>query len=492
MRFLAARGPRLYIFDDLQQAVAGDEAETLRFIDVLGSHDGGFRVLLTCRREPLVGQTVSLTAIGETAAEDLFRRVADETGYAWTEDDDAALAELLPELGGHPLAIKLAAGLLPAFGSGRELHQAWNERRTALLKTLGEKAGRLSSLDVSLDISYAGLSRAEAPDLVRGLFALMGDLPGGAAPEMIRSLLGTEGTGAAETLRRRSLIYREGGRYRMLAPVQHFAATQPTALSEAKQPEVDVFLLQLAQKAHEEWVEDDGTWARRMEADLPNIEEALRRASERGDDTFLANLTHAARRAFMRWFGRKSSREWLAKGREAARQIGDRHIQGSLTLYLGEVARLQDDLSAAKGFFDTARSISQYIGDRRSEAHATRGLGKVALRQGDLSAAEDFYDDARSICQDSGFRLGEAHATRGLGKVALHLGDLGAAEDFYDDARSICQDSGFRLSEAHATYGLGDVALHQVDLSAAEDFYDDARSIFHEIGSRLGEANATD
>jgi tetratricopeptide (TPR) repeat protein len=490
MRCLAARGPRLYIFDDIQQAVAGDEAETLQFIDVLGSHDGGFRVLLTCRREPVVGQTVSLTAIEETAAEDLFRHVAGETGYAWTEGDDAALAELLPELGGHPLAIKLAAGLLPALGSTKDLLQAWNERRTALLKTLGEKAGRLSSLDVSLDLSYAGLSRAEAPDLARGLFALMADLPGGAAPDMIRSLLGTEGIGAAERLRRRSLIYREDGRYRMLVPVWHFAASRPTGLSKAKRSEVDAFLLQLAQQADEEWVEDEGTWARRMEAELPNIEEALRRASERGDDAFLANLTDAARRAFTRSFGR-SSREWLAKGREAARHIGDRHIQGSLTRYLGEVARLQGDLSAAKGFFDTARSICQDIGDRRGEAKATCGLGDVARLQGDPGAAEDFYDDARSICQDSGFRLGEAHATWGLGNVALHQGDLSTAEGFYDTARSIYQDIGDRRGEAIATGGLGRVARRQADVTTAEDFYHDSRLIFQEIGHRRGEAKAT-
>jgi tetratricopeptide (TPR) repeat protein len=491
MRCLAARGPRLYIFDDIQQAIAGDEAETFQFIDVLGSHDGGFRVLLTCRREPVVGQTVSLTAIEETAAEDLFRHVAGETGYAWTEGDDAALAELLPELGGHPLAIKLAAGLLPALGSAKELLQAWNERRTALLKTLGEKAGRLSSLDVSLDLSYAGLSRAEAPDLARGLFALMADLPGGAAPDMVRSLFGTEGIGAAETLRRRSLIYREDGRYRMLVPVRHFAASQPTGLSEAKRPEVDAFLLQVARQADEESVEDDGTWTRRMEAELPNIEEALRRASERGDDTFLANLTYAARRAFERSFGRKSSREWLATGREAARRTGDERIQGDLTFYLGEVARLQHDHGAAEDFYDDARSIYQDVGYRRGEAYATDGLGDVALHQGDPGAAEGFYNTARSIHQDVGDRLGEANATRGLGDVALHQGALTAAEDFYDTARSIYQDIGDRLGEANATKGLGDVARLQGDLSAAEDFYDDARSIYQDIGDRLGEAHAT-
>jgi tetratricopeptide (TPR) repeat protein len=485
MRCLAARGPQLYIFDDLQQAVAGDEAETLQFIDVLGSQDGGFRVLLTCRREPVVGQTVSLTALEEAAAEDLFRHVAGETGYAWTEGDDAALTELLPELGGHPLAIKLAAGLLPALGSTKDLLQAWNERRTALLKTLGEKAGRLSSLDVSLDLSYAGLSRAEAPDLARGLFALMADLPGGAAPDMIRSLLGTEGIGAAETLRRRSLIYREDERYRMLVPVRHFAATRSTGLSEARRSEVDAFLLQLA------WVEDEGTWTRRMEAELPNIEEALRRASERGDDTFLANLTCAARKAFERSFGRKSSREWLAKGREAARQTGDRQIQGSLTLYLGNVARLQGDLSAAEDFYDDARSIFQDVGSRLGEANATTGLGKIALRQDDISAAESFYDDARSIYQDVDNRLGEAIATKGLGDVLVQQERDEEAKDMYKRSLQLFLDLGNTRRVAHAWKDLAELSSRQKDWSTAGERYAEAAQAFKEAKNlRLGVACA--
>jgi tetratricopeptide (TPR) repeat protein len=312
----------------------------------------------------------------------------------------------------------------------------------------------------------------------------MADLPGGATPELVEALFGFEGVHAMEALRRRRLVYRDGRRYQTLVPVRHFAAEKTVPEAEAKRPEVDDFLLALARDADERWVQDEGTVARLMQAERPNVEAALRRAATRGDDEYVAALASAAARALHRQFGQASSKHWLEEGREAANRIEDAAAWAKLTYHLGEVARMQSDHDRAAELYREARAVYREIGVRLGEAHCTHGLGEVAWMQDDYDRATELFQEARAVYREIGDRLGEANCMRGLGDVALAQSDYDRATELFQEARAICREIGDRLSEANCMRGLGDVTRMQGDHDRAAKLYREARAVYREIGFR--------
>jgi tetratricopeptide (TPR) repeat protein len=212
-------------------------------------------------------------------------------------------------------------------------------------------------------------------------------------------------------------VYRDGRRYQTLVPVRHFAAEKTVPGAEAKRPEVDDFLLALARDADERWVQDEGTVARLMQAERPNVEAALRRAATRGDDEYVATLVSAAGRAFRRQFGLVSSRHWLTEGRAAANRIEDAAAWATLTYYLGEVARLQDDYDQAAQLYRQACEVFREICDRRGEANCMRCLGDVAQVQGDPDRAAELFQEAREVYREIGVRVSEANCTLEIGRA---------------------------------------------------------------------------
>jgi tetratricopeptide (TPR) repeat protein/energy-coupling factor transporter ATP-binding protein EcfA2 len=499
LKRLEPRGARLYVLDDVQQALVADEAATQEFIRALSAYDGGVRVLLTCRREAPAGRDIELGPLSRGAARTLFREVAEAprnaggSGHVWTPADSEALEGFLPELSGHPLSIELAAGQMAVWSSVAALREKWTERRTALLRKLGGSGHRLESVTVSLDLSYAALDSHDDPETARALFALMADLPGGATPELVEALFGFEGVHAMEALRRRRLVYRDGRRYQALVPVRHFAAEKTVPEAEAKRPEVDDFLLALAQEAYERWIEGDEAVAvvRLMQAERPNVEASLQRAVSRGDDPHVAALVSAAARTFERQFGKSSSKKWLEKGRAAAKRIEDSAAWARSTYHLGEVARMQDDYDRATQLLQEAHEVHHEIGDRFGEANCTQGLGCVGLVQDDPDRAIQLLQEARAIYCEIGNRLGEAHCTKCLGEVARLQNNYDQAMERYRQARAICREIGYRRGEASCTKGLGDVALAQGDSDRAAELFQEARAVYREIGDRLGEAHCT-
>ena len=450
LKRLEPRGARLYVLDDVQQALVADEAATQEFIRALSAYDGGVRVLLTCRREAPAGRDIELGPLSRGAARTLFREVAEAprnaggSGHVWTPADSEALEGFLPELSGHPLSIELAAGQVAVWSSVAALGEKWTERRTALLRKLGGSGHRLESVTVSLDLSYAALDSHDDPETARALFALMADLPGGATPELVEALFGFEGVHAMEALRRRRLVYRDGRRYQALVPVRHFAAEKTVPEAEAKRPEVDDFLLALAQEAYERWIEGDETVAvvRLMQAERPNVEAALRRAVSRGDDEYVAALASAAARALHRQFGQASSKHWLEEGREAANRIEDAAAWAKLTYHLGEVARMQGDHDRAAELYRQARAIYRETESRRGEAECTEGFGHVAFAKDDYNKATQLFQDACVVYREIGdwyslaftrYNLGLAHTRIGNPAKACHA--LREAERLFEKTK---------------------------------------------------------
>ncbi|MEH2249286.1 tetratricopeptide repeat protein, partial [Nostoc sp.] len=99
------------------------------------------------------------------------------------------------------------------------------------------------------------------------------------------------------------------------------------------------------------------------------------------------------------------------------------------------------------------------------------------------------YDTALSFYRDTGSRLGEANTLKAIGDVLQFLHRREEALQRYDTALSFFRDTGSRLGEANTLQAIGDVLQFLKRSEEALQRYDTALSFFRDTGSRLGEAN---
>jgi non-specific serine/threonine protein kinase len=135
-------GRRLYVHDDLYQALVNDGEGVWTVVEALYQYAKPAHFLLTCREwvgEPAETNLLPLDKLLSPHDAILFRKLADACHYKWHEGDEERLKALLRErdgLDGYPLAINIAANLLnPMLNlSLQEVLEQWEDCRTASIQ----------------------------------------------------------------------------------------------------------------------------------------------------------------------------------------------------------------------------------------------------------------------------------------------------------------------------------------------------------------------
>jgi len=483
-------GNRLYVLDDLHQALVKDRRGVQALVRALHDYAAPARFLLTSR--DLVGvsggmeSAFPLDRLPPPHDAELFRKLAEGDGYEWRDDDEEQrLPDLLRDLDGYPLAITIAASLLYGGSSLQTVVRQWRNRRTAALKVPGiEDADldRLSSVDFSLALSFDTLP--EGGD-ARVLFALFADLPAGATEETLEAMMGENGYDAVNDLVRRSLVQSRDGRYVMLVPVREFAAHSRTDACKPFLQKLDAHLLALA----EHWCGDDavfipqlGEAVRLLSAELPNLHAAMDRAKARVDSRLLANLTVALRRFYTFALVGTEAKQRLEDGAVAARAIGDRLGEAHCIMSLGEVHGMLAEYEAARERYQEALPLFQSVGDRLGEATCIVSLGEVHRMLDEHEAARERYQEALPLFQSVGSKLGQANCIVSLGDVHRMLDEHEAARERYQEALPLFQSVGDRYSVAGTFRRLGQLCAAEGHPGEAARWMEQAAQIFRDIG----------
>jgi tetratricopeptide (TPR) repeat protein len=410
---------------------------------------------------------------------DLFLDIAQDI-----RPDDPHLTALLTELGGVPLAIELLAMQAAPGDTLAAIHDQWQRVGTALAQRRGVAPSRLTSLERSLELSFASPRLGDAG---RRLFALLGQLPAGLCGEDLAALLGEGAFDAGQGLLASGLGHERGGRLDLLPPVRDHARRLHAPQNDGAAHWRNHFLNLAGQQAKHFNTIKGGCALARLAAELPNLDAALRAAIQSGD-LQPAITARGSIAIIMEWTGlgdSKAIRE-LAQVCHAANNF---QAEANCIKSVGNVALGRSDHDAARKAYEQALPLYRQVGDILGEANCIQRLGDVALERLDQDAAQKAHEEALPLYREVGDMLGEANCIRSLGHVALRRSDHDAAHQAYEQALPLYRRVGNILGEANCILSLGDIALARSDHDAARQAYAQALPLYRQVGDMLGEAN---
>ncbi|MGB9367647.1 MAG: tetratricopeptide repeat protein [Xanthobacteraceae bacterium] len=396
--------------------------------------------------------------------------------------DDPNLNPLLTLLGGVPIAIELVGLLAAPHDSLRAIHEEWKRAGVALAKRRGVEPSRLSSLEVSLELSFQS---ARLGDAGRRLFGILGQLPAGIAAEDLDSLLETSAFDARQGMLASGLGFERDGRLDLLPPIRDHARRLHSPENEA----ISWWghFLSLATRSRASMRTEGGFVIHRLSAELPNIHASIRAAIATSSlESALAALPVITFTMCSTGFGTSAAIHELAT---AFRSVDNSESEADCLWSLGDIALARSNHQIARDAYERALSVYEQIGDLSGKAICTARLGEIALRRSDHDSARGAYEQAVPLFREIGDRLGEANCILSLGEISLSRSDHETARKAFEKSLTLYREIGDVLGEANSVQRLGDIAFRRSDHDAARKAYEQALPLHRQVGDFRGETN---
>jgi predicted ATPase/class 3 adenylate cyclase len=422
------------------------------------------------------------------------RATAVDPGFAITDANAAAVAEICRRLDGLPLAIELAASRVKLLPPQSILERL--ERRLELL-TGGsvDLPARQRTLREAI-----GWSDELLDDPERLLFRRLSVFSGGWTLEAAEAVVPAEGEPRTDlldglgSLVDKSLVTRlatESGaaRFTMLATIREFAAERVEAAGEgdAVRARHAAFFLALAERAepHLRKVERK-QWLDELELEHDNLRAALRWAIDVADAPVALRLVAALWR-FWQMHGH------LAEGRRRADEAvalpaasgRTSERQRALTA-LGGLGYWQEDVPAFSRAYEESLAIARQRGDRPAEAEGVYNLSYARAYAGEIPDALELLEQARAMFDELGDRRGIADTLWFRAVGARLTGDLPRARALAAESLALYRETGDRFGMTDALFAVGRVAFDEGDLSTMAACFFEALDNEQEVGNRTG------
>ncbi len=484
-------------------------------------------ILITTRsqkvaRDLRISDDEALIALPYLSAEDAVAMLRAYPFFAPAADDD--LKALAAALGGHPLALDLAARRIDQARrrSGADVVGALHDAVSAYREGIpadspfadlkfeqggDEDKDKNDNLTVSLRLSYETLT-PEAQARFRALGMLPFDVPFDtallaalwqSAPEDVEN--------DADPLRELALIdptNRKGWytQHRLLRAYAR-ALLNKAGETEAVFGRYAAHMTGLAAQFNllplEQW--------HTLDDHLPHVflvgdELARKTAITETPDEALFTLAGEFAWNTIRYFHRRMND--IFTGEDAARQptrinwyeMGLRvwrasSNQGREAVALNYIGAVWDTLGKkrkALDYYEQALPLSRTVGDQRGEAAALNNLGTVWFALGEQPKALEYYEQALPVFRAVGDRDGEATTLSNIGTVWSALGDQRRAISYYEQALALRRSLGNKSGEASVLTNIGAVLNHTGKQRRALDFLQRALPLHRVVGDQRGEA----
>jgi non-specific serine/threonine protein kinase len=379
-------------------------------------------------------------------------RVVDP-GFAPTERNDAALAQVCGRLDGIPLALELAAARVRVL-SVEQIAARLDDRFRLLTGGRRTALRRQQTLRATVDWSHDLLS---APERARhrDWYVALGAL----AHERFR---GPEQRRWVERLEREHDNLRAALGWCLGAADAEPGLRLATALGA-------FWLMHGHGREARSWLQELlalGNGA----ADDPRLRSARARA-----------LTAAAVFAAL-WGEPGVAGRLVEEAVTTLRALGEERGLPEALAGLGGWYVHQGRLAEARGVLLEARALARRTGDAAAAALVSHFLGGAAFSVGDLAGARAAVEEALALQRAAGDPDGTAIELEWLGNVALAAGDPEAARARHGESLALYREAGDRLGIAHALLGLGLAAVERGDAADAERLLRECLAIQREIG----------
>ncbi|MBC8163961.1 MAG: tetratricopeptide repeat protein [Roseiflexaceae bacterium] len=481
----------------------------------------------------LTGLTVplgeSMAEVEASAAARLFVQQAQRLRASFTLNDSncAAIARICTLVGGHPLAIELAAAWVRTL-SCAEIARELAAGLDLLTSQVRNLPPRHRSVRAAFEQSWARLGQQE-----RSALSMLAVFPGSFSLEAASAVMcGQQNEALMLALVDRSLLARlSGGRYEMHGLVRSFAMEKLDAAAiDRVRASHWAFFQRLLQAEQPRLRSADAAARVRVDDDLQNIRSGLLWALQQPaavavesalDSLLLFFDTSGAFRAGVELFTQCAALLADAAPGSRAECVAGRLMtcRGLLLLWL---ARYDD----ARVAFARSQRIAQACGDAQQEALSTGGLAFTLRWLGQFAEAEQLARAALAqaralddgwltamllqylalICRDQGqhseareaaleclarfgdygYRRGMGFALTVLGLVAHDLHDLDAAERYFEEGLRLCVAVGDPMGAVMADFYLGRLEFLRGQFGAARRRLDRGVASAGAIGYQWG------
>jgi predicted ATPase/DNA-binding CsgD family transcriptional regulator len=421
-------------------------------------------------------------------------------GFALTDGNAAAVAEICTRLDGLPLAIELAAARVRLLAPEQIVARLGDRFR---LLTSGARTAlpRHQTIWALVDWSFELL-----PEQERMLFCRLGVFAGDWSLEAAEAVGGgdvVEPGSVVDLLGHlvdKSLVVvvplapGTGGevRYRLLETLRHYALERLTAensLAAAARRHARYFL-DLVERANARlWAGDEAGAVGAIEPEHDNVRAALRHLLDSGEAELAARLAGALG---MFWFFRgyfDEGRAWL---REVLARVNPVEPSGSASAAYakalhadGRLASAQGGYAAAEQRLHAALAVWRRLGDGVQMSSALVLLGRIELLRGQVAAARPLLLESLACAEATGDRWMESLTRFWLAQAAFDEGDDDAAQAWAEQVLAGDGPAGSRRNTSLALRLLGDVEARRGNAGHARKLLEASLADAREVGRWL-------
>jgi predicted ATPase len=437
----------------------------------------GITLLVTSRSVlRLRGEHVfSLAPLPVPEAERLFlaRAGAAQLGFAPTEEEQQAIAEICRRLDGLPLAIELAAARTRVLDPVVLLARL-DQRLNVLVEGPRDAPARQRTLRDTLLWSHELLS-AEERRVFRALSVFVAGFFANTAEQVCATSLETLGSLCDQSLVSRSKDAQ--GRFYLLETIREFAfeCLQQSDEREALEQRHLAYYVALAESSVAR-IHGSGQSQvlSELEVEHANLRSALQYATTNPQRAEVA-LSLAS---LLTWYWHlrghwSEGRSWLEKALTAAR-LGPSILRGRALYGLGMLECAQEDFELAKGHLDESLQLLSADDGPRDRAHALGFRSVVGIYQRSIEGLEPLLDESLRLFEQCHDPWGVALTLLRSGIVAWAGGDAMRAVTLCTRSRDAFSSLGNDWGVAMSLSNLGESRLALGDAAGAVDAYLDS------------------
>jgi predicted ATPase/DNA-binding XRE family transcriptional regulator len=482
---------------------------------------------------PVLARVPGVEDVAGNSAVELFvaRARAVSPGFHLERANAAVVAAICRRLEGLPLAIELAAARLRLLtpmellsrldtalpllsGGARDLPERQRTMRDAIAWSHDLLDEREQRLFRRLAVFRGGWTLAAAEDVATG-----DDLSAGEVFDLLAALV------------EQSLVVawseEDASRYRLLVPVQEFAAERLELAGEAgavRRRHAMACLALTGQAADGIIGPRQVEWLARLEVARDNLRAAFQWLLDAGEWDLASQLGwnlwtfwwvhgyHIEGREFMSRildeggelpplvraralgvagemaFGQADLDRATEAGEESAALFaaaGDALSAARVGLVLGLIAIARNDLDAARRRLEPAAVVFRAAGTPHWASLVISALGMLPFREGDYDRAEVLLAEGRALSTEAGDRFSRYIALYNASRLALARGDLDHAAALFLEGVRFSLEANDRANVAYCLEGLAAIAVAQDRHRLAARLLGGAHALFETVGGRV-------
>ncbi|MCP4365056.1 MAG: tetratricopeptide repeat protein, partial [Planctomycetes bacterium] len=471
---------------------------------------GGCGVLITSRkRSDAPGSLLEVKRLDELPAAEAFRL------YSGTDADKATIQAVCEQLGGWPLALRIAGHYLRSTGESAAEYLRWLEKEP--LKELGDGQHQEENAALLLRRSVAQVSGNAQQAL--SLFGVLAFEPVARAP--MAAVLEDDERRARKALGELvnyGLLETREERWQISHALVHTYARTELPLSREDLERVTEYYIWFCteqskaglegyarldeERAHclrliescfnrELWeemkdlvgvidiyLEQQGWWIEELAALEKALIASQQTGDRKGEDWCLNSLGYTCTH-------RGDYEKALACYKQCLpiqRKLDNRQREGTTLNNIAEIHRQQGKHELALHYYEQSLRIQRETGNLEEEGTTLNNIGLLYMNQGDDIRALEYYEQALPIARKVGNKIGEAYVLNNIALIYLEHDDPAKCLGYHQQSLAIRQQLGDRNGEAGSCWNIGITYIDLGDLAKAEEYITQAVQIEEAIG----------